>query len=157
MVSRLGFVPLQVSVLLRELNSLQPYMMSRERHANGSRSSLIISAHCGTPCEWFTCQLYYFFCTFCCFISYSCMELFGISLFTRFRQCLSSSTMVGGVRGTMVRKVGHGPTTPSSEACSWSPTVSRPLERHPFRGVHHMEKPLPRLESARGVPALKGC
>ena len=42
MVSRLGFVPLQVSVLLRELNSLQPYMMSRERHANGSRSSLII-------------------------------------------------------------------------------------------------------------------
>ena len=29
--------------------------------------------------------------------------------------------------------------------------------RHPFRGVHHMEKPLPRLESARGVPALKGC
>ena len=63
----------------------------------------------GTACEWFTFQLDHF-CTLwktmrmvhvpalCCFISYSCMELFGISLFTRFRQCLSSSTMVGGVR-----------------------------------------------------------
>ena len=62
MVSRLGFVPLQVSVLLQDLNSLRPYMMSRERHANASHSSFVISAHCGTPCEWF-----------------------GISLFTRFR------------------------------------------------------------------------